>query len=127
MDAGGYQPRLTAVNLGELFETLEAEFGALARQKGLRLRRVGCSAVVRSDAQLLRRIVQNLLSNAIKYTDSGSILLGARRRGETPCIEIHDTGPRTAAEPHLTIFEEFPRAPPRRPQTSRPAPGLARH
>src|SRR3546814_5681990 len=89
MDAGGYQPRLTAVNLGELFETLEAEFGALARQKGLRLRRVGCSAVVRSDAQLLRRIVQNLLSNAIKYTDSGSILLGARRRGQTPRSEEH--------------------------------------
>src|SRR3546814_6951133 len=73
MDAGGYHPRVAPVNVGELFETLEAEFGALARQKGLRLRRVACSAVVRSDAQLLRRIVQNLLSNALKYTDSGSI------------------------------------------------------
>src|SRR3546814_14848819 len=94
-------------DLGELFETLEAEFGALARQKGLRLRRVACSAVVRSDAQLLRRIVQNLLSNALKYTDSGSILLGARRRGETLSIEIHDTGPRIAATYHQVIFEDF--------------------
>lgn len=125
MDAGGYHPRLTAVNLGELFETLEAEFGALARQKGLRLRRVGCSAVVRSDAQLLRRIVQNLLSNAIKYTDSGSILLGARRRGETLSIEIHDTGPGIAAEHHLTIFEEFRRATPSGTQTSGLGLGLA--
>src|SRR3546814_4403272 len=96
-------PRVAPVNVGELFETLEAEFGALARQKGLRLRRVACSAVVRSDAQLLRRIVQNLLSNALKYTDSGSILLGARRRGETLSIEIHDTGPGIAAEYHQAI------------------------
>src|SRR3546814_15885775 len=105
MDAGGYHPRVAPVNVGELFETLEAEFGALARQKGLRLRRVACSAVVRSDAQLLRRIVQNLLSNALKYTDSGSILLGARRRGETLSIEIHDTGPGTAAAYHHTPDE----------------------
>src|SRR3546814_9421918 len=69
-------------------------------------RSVACSAVVRSDAQLLRRIVQNLLSNALKYTDSGSILLGARRRGETLSIEIHDTGPGIAAEYHQAIFEE---------------------
>src|SRR3546814_3225160 len=58
------------------------------------------SDVCSSDLQLLRRIVQNLLSNAIKYTDSGSILLGARRRGETLGIEIHDTGPGIAAEHH---------------------------
>src|SRR3546814_20289194 len=126
MDAGGYQPRLTAVNLGELFETLEAEFGALARQKGLRLRRVGCSAVVRSDAQLLRRIVQNLLSNAIKYTDSGSILLGARRRGETLRIEIHDTGPGLAAAHHLTLFAEVRPATPRRPEARRVGKGGGR-
>jgi signal transduction histidine kinase/CheY-like chemotaxis protein len=110
MDAGGYRPRLAPIHVDELFETLESEFGALARQKGLRLRRVPCSAVVRSDAQLLRRIVQNLLSNALKYTDSGSILLGGRRRGDTLSIEIHDTGSGIAAENHQTIFEEFKRA-----------------
>ena len=125
MDAGGYHPRLTAVCVGDLFETLEAEFGALARQKGLRLRCVDCSAYVRSDAQLLRRIVQNLLSNALKYTDSGSILLGARRHGETLSIEIHDSGPGIAAENHLAIFEEFRRANPPGTQTTGLGLGLA--
>ena len=125
MDAGGYRPRLTPVKVGDLFETLEAEFGALARQKGLRLRRVDCSAVVRSDAQLLRRIVQNLLSNALKYTDSGAILLGARRRGDKLSIEIHDNGPGIAAENHQAIFEEFRRAAPAGTQTSGLGLGLA--
>jgi signal transduction histidine kinase/CheY-like chemotaxis protein len=125
MDAGGYRPRMTAVKVGELFETLEAEFGALARQKGLRLRRVDCSAVVRSDAQLLRRIVQNLLSNALKYTDEGAILLGARRRGDLLSIEIHDSGPGIAAENHQAIFEEFRRAVPAGAQTGGLGLGLA--
>ncbi len=125
MDAGGYRPRIAAVDVGELFETLEAEFGALARQKGLRLRSVACSAVVRSDAQLLRRIVQNLLSNALKYTDGGSILLGARRRGDHLSIEIHDSGPGIAAENHLAIFEEFRRMAPAGTTTSGLGLGLA--
>jgi two-component system, sensor histidine kinase len=125
MDAGGYRPRLAAVKVGELFETLEAEFGALARQKGLRLRRVACSAIVRTDAQLLRRIVQNLLSNALKYTDSGSILLGARRRGDSLSIEIHDSGYGIAAENHQAIFEEFKRAAPAGSQTTGLGLGLA--
>lgn len=125
MDAGGYKPRLAPVHVGELFETLEAEFGALARQKGLRLRRVDCSALVRSDSQLLRRIVQNLLSNALKYTENGSILLGARRRGGTLSLEIHDTGPGIAAEHHQAIFEEFRRATPAGAETSGLGLGLA--
>jgi len=125
MDAGGYHPRLTAVNVGELFETLENEFGALASQQGLRLRWVRCSAFVHSDAQLLRRIVQNLLSNALKYTESGSILLGARRRGNSLSIEIHDTGPGIATENHQAIFEEFKRAAPAVPQTTGLGLGLA--
>jgi signal transduction histidine kinase/CheY-like chemotaxis protein len=125
MDAGGYRPRLAAVKVGELFETLDAEFGALARQKGLRLRRVECSAVVRSDAQLLRRIVQNLLSNALKYTETGSILLGARRRGDMLYIEIHDSGPGIGAENHQTIFEEFRRAVPAGARSSGLGLGLA--
>lgn len=125
MDAGGYRPRFAAIKVGELFETLDAEFGALARQKGLRLRRVKCSALVRSDAQLLRRIVQNLLSNALKYTEEGSILLGARRRGDLLYIEIHDSGPGIAAENHQAIFEEFRRAVPTGARTTGLGLGLA--
>ena len=125
MDAGGYHPRIMPVDVGELFETLEAEFGALARQKGLHLRRVACSAVVSSDPQLLRRIVQNLLSNALKYTERGRILIGARRRGDSLSIEIHDTGPGIAAEHHQAIFEEFRRATPAGAQTTGLGLGLA--
>lgn len=109
MDAGGYQPKIAEIDIGDLIETLRTEFGALARQKGLRLRTVRSSMSVRSDSRLLRSMVQNLLSNAIKYTDNGSVLLGLRRRGDMIAIEVHDTGPGIAPEHHEAIFEEFRR------------------
>ncbi|AXS39741.1 PAS-domain containing protein [Breoghania sp. L-A4] len=110
MDAGGYRPQPVAIDLGALFRNLETEFGALARQHGIRLRIVKSSAVVCSDPQLLRRIVQNFLSNALKYTASGSILIGARHAGGRIRIEVHDTGAGIAPEDHKVIFEEFKRA-----------------
>src|SRR5690606_41093380 len=65
-------------------------------------------------------LLQNLLSNAIKYTESGKVLLGARRRGNVVTIEVHDTGIGIAPEHAETIFEEFKRVAP----ASRSAPGL---
>lgn len=120
MDAGGYQPKVTLIDTRQLFRSLEAEFDALARQNRIELRVVKSSLTVRSDAQLLHRILQNLLSNAIKYTEAGKVLLGARRRGNVVTIEVHDTGIGIAPEHAETIFEEFKRVAP----ASRSAPGL---
>lgn len=125
MDAGGYRPKIADIDLGELFETLRTEFGALARQKGLRLRTVHSSIIVRSDARLLRSMVQNLVSNAVKYTDNGSVLLGLRRRGDAIAIEVHDTGPGIAQEHHEVIFDEFKRLGPASPRTGGLGLGLA--
>ncbi len=109
MDAGGYQPKFSSVELSPLFQTLETEFEPQARHKKLRLRMVPCSDVVWSDAQLLRRIIQNFLSNAIKYTERGTILIGARHQSGKLSIEVHDSGIGIAPEDREVIFEEFRR------------------
>lgn len=70
-----------------------AMFREEARQKSLTLKLIPSSAVVESQPVALMRIVSNLVSNAIKYTDEGSVLIGCRRKGNSVCIEIHDTGP----------------------------------
>ena len=49
-------------------------------------------AVVRSDPGLLERILDNLTANAVRHTDSGSVLLGCRRRGERGWSGVWDTG-----------------------------------
>ena len=62
---------------------------------------------VRSDRDLLERVVQNFVSNAIRYTKSGRILIGCRRQGSNLQLQIWDTGPGIEADQQERIFEEF--------------------
>jgi len=65
---------------------------------------------VRSDPRLLRRVLQNFIGNALRYTQSGHVVLGARRRaGGTVELQVIDTGPGITAENRRSIFEEFRR------------------
>ncbi|WP_374645080.1 hybrid sensor histidine kinase/response regulator [Tabrizicola sp.] len=97
------------VNLNALFDRLRGEFEAPAAARRLRLRFVRSSLAVDSDPVFLRRIAQNLVSNAIKYTETGSVLVGARRRGARAWLEVHDTGIGIPAEDRDQIFAEFHR------------------
>ncbi|WP_239692546.1 PAS domain-containing hybrid sensor histidine kinase/response regulator [Microbulbifer mangrovi] len=118
LDAGSLTPKRASFPLRELLDGLNAEFSALASERGLSLRYVPTDAWVYSDRHLLRRILQNFLSNALHYTARGRVLLGVRRRTETtgegdPCkvleIQVWDTGPGIAADAREEIFDEFVR------------------
>ncbi|HEY8586808.1 MAG TPA: PAS domain-containing hybrid sensor histidine kinase/response regulator [Rhodanobacter sp.] len=109
LDAGTYHPEVSGFALAELFDSLNAQFAVVAQQRGLRLRVVPTTLAVRSDPQLLRRIVQNLLSNALRYTSTGGALVGARRIGDQVRIEVWDTGPGIPVEQRTRIFDEFQR------------------
>ena len=93
--------------LHEVFNLIAGEFRGLAAAKGLALRVLPTSAVVRADRRLLERIVQNLVANATKYTHSGRILVGCRRRGDRVAVEVWDTGIGIADDRIDSIFEEF--------------------
>src|SRR5690606_5151171 len=67
------------------------------------------AAWVRSDPQLLRRVLMNFVSNAVRYTERGRIVIGSRRRGNTLRIEVWDTGPGIAERERRAIFDEFRR------------------
>jgi signal transduction histidine kinase len=109
LDAGRYQPEYSDFALADLFDSLKAQFAVVAEQRGLRLRVVPTCLSIRSDPQLLRRILQNFLSNALRYTRAGGVLLGARRHGSEVRIEVWDTGPGIAPEQRANIFDEFQR------------------
>lgn len=109
LDAGAWDMEITDFRLDDLLNKLAAEFGVVAADSGLTLRAVPCRAVVRSDHQLLRRIIQNFLSNAVRYTPTGRILLGCRRQADSIRIEVWDTGPGIPAQELDAIFEEFHR------------------
>jgi len=109
LDAGALKPQLSDFALDELLRELSVEFTALARHRGLSFDMVPCRCVVRSDRQLLRRVLQNFLSNAIRYTPQGRVLLGCRRIGDEIRIEVWDTGPGISEDQLGVIFEEFQR------------------
>lgn len=111
LDAGVMTADLRDVPLSAIFRKLGAEFAPAAERKGLGFRALPTCAVVRTDPDLLLRILRNLLSNAVRYTrPGGRVLLGARRRGGAGfAVEVGDTGVGIPAERHGDIFEEFRR------------------
>ncbi|WDS38129.1 hybrid sensor histidine kinase/response regulator [Pseudoxanthomonas sp.] len=109
LEAGVLQAKFEDIALGPLLAELAAQFGILAQAQGLTLRAVPTRARVRTDAGLLRRVLQNLLSNALHNTPRGRVLLGCRRVAGGIRVEIWDTGVGIPENKRNAIFEEFAR------------------
>ncbi|MBP0617451.1 hybrid sensor histidine kinase/response regulator [Jiella mangrovi] len=110
LDAGGMQVKLAEFQLQPLLRQIETDLRPLAEEKGLSLRFVGTSVAVRSDRNLLRRLIQNLVSNAVKYTKRGKIVVGVRRRCDGQIeLEVADSGIGIPDDKLQTIYEEFVR------------------
>jgi signal transduction histidine kinase len=109
LDSGALRPQLTTIRVDDMFRHLAREFEPVANAKDLVLRFASSSLSIRTDRNLLRRLLQNLISNAIKYTPSGRVLVGVRRRGERLSLEVWDTGLGIQASQQKTVFREFTR------------------
>ena len=107
LDAGTVQPETRAFRIASLLERIRMEFEPQARNKGLELRIVDCSATVHSDPALIERIVRNLVANAVAHTRQGKVLVGCRRRKDRLRIAVLDTGPGIARDQQGPVFEEF--------------------
>lgn len=107
LDAGVITPVVQAMPLNGLFQALNHVFSAQASKKELQLRLRATPLWVRSDAQLLQRLLSNLVDNALKYTGRGGVVVLARPRGEHVWIDVRDTGIGIAPEQLGRIFEEF--------------------
>ncbi|MDH3196543.1 MAG: PAS-domain containing protein, partial [Hyphomicrobiales bacterium] len=120
LDTGQLKPDIQIVRLGYLLNNIRVEFEPMALEKGLSLIVLPCSLSVKSDPQLLVRLVGNLVSNAIKYTASGRVLIGCRRKHDRILLEILDTGMGIAISDQKVIYREFQRL----DAGARAAPGL---
>ena len=121
LNAGEIVPEVTDFPIHDTIERMRAEFNATARRRDLDLRIVSSNAVVRSDRQIVDRILQNLLSNALRFTRAGRVLVGCRRFGDRLSIEVWGTGPGIPSDAMGRIFGEYERVV--RPETE-PEEGL---
>ena len=108
LENGKFTPTIAPFALNTVFETLGAEFTALAQEQALDFRVRSSALRVTSDAKLLRRVLQNFLTNAFRYA-KGPILLGVRRRHGQLSLEVWDRGPGIPEDKRQVIFEEFKR------------------
>ncbi|GLK69306.1 PAS domain-containing hybrid sensor histidine kinase/response regulator [Hansschlegelia plantiphila] len=107
LDAGRIATRVVHFQMAQVLERLKIEFSPQAEAKGLAFRVAASHVTVESDRVLLERILSNFIANAIRFTETGAILIGARRRGSHLDIQVWDTGCGIAEDQLTLIFEEF--------------------
>lgn len=107
LDSERIATRITHFQASRVLERLGIEFQPQAEAAGLRFRIVPSHLTVQSDRALLERILGNFIANAIRFTETGSVLIGARRRGEHLRFEVWDTGCGIEASEVERIFDEF--------------------
>jgi signal transduction histidine kinase len=123
LEADRVVPRLAAVRLDELCDSLHPILAPLAREKGITLRFDVAPGLphVQTDEDRVRQILLNLSANAIKFTDVGDVLIrvscgtgsapdgSAPARDDVPSVyfEVKDTGIGISAADLARLFKPF--------------------
>ena len=107
IEAGTVRADISRFPISEILSRMQDEFADSAGSKGLILRVVQSSAIVKSDPRLLEQMVRNLLSNAMKYTETGRIVLGCKMHDGIFSVVVADSGIGISKDDLEFIFEEF--------------------
>ena len=107
VEIGTYAARIGPVQLAPILRRALAIYGRPARAKKLNLTLECTASWVRTDADLLQRIIFNLLANAIRYTDTGGVEIGCSEDTQGSVVWIKDTGRGIDASRLPRIFEDY--------------------
>jgi PAS domain S-box-containing protein len=108
LDAGVVKASIEDFDIGPWLEHMRSSYEPVAQAKGLEFRIDDiCHLMVRSDQNLLGRMVRNLIENAIRYTSAGFIRLGCHAEDGWVVIEVSDSGIGIPADHLERIWEEF--------------------
>jgi signal transduction histidine kinase len=111
LDAGAVQPEIRDVDAASLLEGVRHEFAPLAAQRGLTLALElppQPRLALRTDPDLLLRVLNNLIGNALKFTREGGVRISAAPDGASHVrLAVVDTGCGIAQDEQERVFEEF--------------------
>jgi len=115
LDAGVVVAQPQRVRIDRLLTAVMASFGAAAAARRVALH-TACppGLAVRTDPDLLRRMLANLVDNAIKFSPAGGqveVRACTRDASDAPNAEVEltvqDSGPGIAPENHRLVFEDL--------------------
>ena len=95
------------INIQETFKSLALHFQPTAAGKGLQIRFKPMEGTITMVPLYLARILSNLITNALRYTNTGGVLVAARKTREGIRFEIWDTGIGIEETKTQQIFNEF--------------------
>ncbi|WEF31816.1 hybrid sensor histidine kinase/response regulator [Pseudoduganella chitinolytica] len=115
LEAGVVTPTLTNFDVADVLREVIADLTPYAASRGVELRcrrRTRRAAVVRSDRQMLCRILKNLVSNGIKYARSqpgrpAVVLVGAVGLHTRMRLDVVDNGMGIPPQQWQRVFEPF--------------------
>lgn len=107
LDAGQVAPQIRDFPLGSLLDEISSVYGAVAASRNLEWQVETCDQIVRSDRNLLGRMVRNLVENALRYTPAGFVRIECREVGGQARIEIRDSGIGIPDDHTERIWHEF--------------------
>lgn len=108
IQANVIQPEITSFPLADLLKRLANEHPGAQ----IRLPEPPTALHLRTDPELLERLLRNLVANAVKHGD-GDVRIETRALGGAAEIAVIDRGPGIAHEDQVRIYEEFVRLDPR--------------
>jgi two-component system sensor histidine kinase KdpD len=127
--AGGLEPELQEVDLGDLAASAVRRLRPLARAHRVRLKIDPDLPPVAVDVAMMEQVFLSLLENSLRFAPPGSEILVTAARSDDPSgavveVRVADHGPGVPADSRDRIFEEFVRVDPR-PDSSGTGLGLA--
>ncbi|MFM6992883.1 MAG: hybrid sensor histidine kinase/response regulator [Rhodoferax sp.] len=107
LDASMVRPEVAQFDLKVMLERICHDEGTLAAAKGLSVRVNAMHLQVATDPALQERVMRNLVANAVRYTETGGVLVSARRHGQVIVVRVVDTGIGIPMEKQAEVFREF--------------------
>lgn len=109
LDAGDFHIEASTGDVAEVVRGAVAAAGEAARHAGIALVDDAAHAVVETDPDRLRQVVDNLVANALRVTPTGGRIV-VRARGDArggAVLEVEDSGPGLAPEDVPHAFERY--------------------
>lgn len=111
IESGTIQVRELPIQVADIFDDLERQFGSNARAKNLKFHTHPCARVLATDPALLRSILSNLTANAIRYTPRGEVSINCEPAADGGVrFAVQDTGIGIPPEKTQVIFDDFYRS-----------------